>query len=144
MQFSKSRKINSYIGSSAVFDCQELVYAKKFNTQGVSMKKIIMATVLGLSMSAFAQQAKELDRDAVSIANLIKNSTVKNCIVKLESDKKASLSIGKIIKTKAEDLTKYEISGVLLQGGDVAIGSATLIIEGSYQDWGFAYTCSSK
>lgn len=110
------------------------------------MKKIIltMVTLLLASSAVFAQR-QDFGQDAVAIANLMKHGAVRNCVEKVEKDNSAQFSITKIVKDEVEDLTKYEITGILLQGGDIAKGYAKLEIEGSMQPFtGWGYTCQIK
>ncbi len=102
------------------------------------MKKALVLSMVFASNMAFAGQPV----DAVSVANLMKHGVTKDCIEQVEEKAKAQLSISEVTKSEANGTTTYTLSGVLLRGGDMAVGNAALEISGSYQfPWGFAYQC---
>ena len=103
---------------------------------------LMMVLMMAQANFAQADSGKKLQPDVVSTANLMRHGTVTKCLGDIERQLSASLTITEITKSEVEDLTAYSITGVLLQGGDIAIGYATVEVTGSYQfPWGFAYTC---
>lgn len=110
------------------------------------MKKFMMIILLlALGTGAFAQEIKEMDREAVSLANMITRPSVLKCVEQIQKEKQAQFVIDKIKKTEVPDSTKYEIEGVLLVGGDVAVGYATIDVAGSFEPFfGFVYRCEIR
>lgn len=109
--------------------------------------KNIMITLLLLAISnfAFSQVAKEMDRDSVTLANMLMKPSVLKCIEQVQAQSQAQFMISKIKKSEVPDSTKYEIQGVLLVGGDVATGYATIDVNGSFEPFfGFVYRCSVR
>lgn len=109
--------------------------------------KNFIATILLLTIgsSAYSQEMKEMDRDAVGVAYMITKPSVLKCIDNLQKESQAQFTITKISKSEVPDSTKYEIHGVLLVGGDVVTGYATLDVVGSFEPFfGFVYRCSIR
>lgn len=101
--------------------------------------------ILTISTLAFSQEAKQMDRDSVILANMLMKPSVLKCIEQVQAQSQAQFMIEKIIKSEVPDSTKYEIQGVLLIGGDVATGYATIDVSGSFEPFfGFVYRCSVR
>lgn len=104
--------------------------------------KAILVLVVALVSNLASAEVTEIGREGLRIAELMRHGVVTNCLNEIEQKHAAQLSIGRIIQTEFPDLTTYTIHGTLIQGGDIAMGSVTVQISGSYMfPWGFAYQC---
>lgn len=102
--------------------------------------KLIFTVLLFVNFS-YAQQ-RELSSDAVSIANLIRDSSVINCIEQVEKEKKANFRVTGITMDRHDNFVLYNITGLLING-DIIAGNKTLHVEGSnIPEEGFRYKCT--
>lgn len=120
------------------------------------MKLLFFASLMTLSTSlTFAKSpagpqfepgpTKTLSSDAAEISRVLLNPRLKDCIKKFQEDDVAIISVER--QMLSPDSRMYTISGVTLMGGDIATGSATLLITGKdIQGPGFGtttvYTCT--
>ncbi len=109
------------------------------------MKKLMSILLLTISSLTFAQETKSMDRDSLILANMLLKPSTQKCIEQVQQQNQGQFMIEKIIKSEVPDSTKYEIQGVLLVGGDVATGYATIDVSGSFEPFfGFVYRCSVR
>lgn len=101
------------------------------------MKKIFFIAALStIAASAFAQSGPriipgapmELSQDAVKIARILTSRQVAKCVDQL-NDVPFQFSLNKVTRQMlAPGRTRYSLSGILLEGGDMVTGSATISI----------------
>ena len=93
------------------------------------MKKLILITVanlIALSASA-AQEFKVLNQDAAIVARAMLNPSVQKCVKEIESSERANLNVSQVSRNQAR-LPAIKLSGMLVQGGDIATKSFTLTL----------------
>ena len=104
------------------------------------MKKITTLIVVQLLvLSANAQVFHNLNQDSLGVANLLLNGSVKECIQELESSERAKLSVTQVARSNNR-LPQYVLSGMLIQGGDMATKQFALKLTPRL-DRGIVYDC---
>lgn len=118
---------------------------------------ILSLAVIGLLGSvAFADDEEsfsagpgsKMSEDAATVARMLLSpqAQIKECLAKIESSNLDVVWGDVTVQLLKKNVTRYVISGMALQGGDIAIGTATVAIEDTEVDFGFgkrsAYMCT--
>ena len=108
------------------------------------MKKLftVLAVTSLLSGIAVAQDGptiepgpvQELSGDATLVSRILLDRQVKDCVAEIQ-DSVYDVSLSKVtFQALAPGKTKYQFSGVALEGGDIAVGQAVLTVMETEQD----------
>lgn len=106
--------------------------------------KNLMLTILVLIIGSLAstQETKGMDSETIMLANMLVKPTFLKCVEQVQKERQAQFVITQI---KVSDHKNFEIRGVLLVGGDVAIGYQTLDVTATLEPFfGYIYRCQPR
>ncbi len=99
---------------------------------------LVVASLFALNVSQ-AANLTEMHNDAQVISRILLNRQLQNCVSDFQKDETTITSVKQELSTEANT---YEISALILQGGDMVVGNSTIKVKESRvpAPFGFGYT----